>query len=68
MNKLKAFFLSLGGDLNKLQDESLIDKLSDARDELALKASYKPKKSLKSLSYTKCKQIKKKFQKTSPRK
>jgi hypothetical protein len=43
MNKLKAFFLSLGGDLNALQQNSLLDQLPSRREE-PMRPKYKPRK------------------------
>jgi hypothetical protein len=44
MNKLKAFFISLGGDLLKLQEESQMEKLPIKKDEIVYKPKAKAKK------------------------
>ena len=47
MNKLKAFFISLGGDLNDLQSKGLVEKLPVKKDELPCKTKQKSKKIVK---------------------
>ena len=59
MNKLKAFFISLGGDMTKLQNEGLIEQLLNKPDGLPSKSKLKPKKSVRAVKESKTKFIKK---------
>lgn len=59
MNKLKAFFISLGGDITKLQNSGLIEKLLIKPDDVPSKTKTKLKKSLKVAREGKTKFIKK---------
>ena len=47
MNKLKAYFISLGGDINLLQSRGLVEKLPVKKDELPSKFKVKSKKIVK---------------------
>ena len=53
MNKLKAFFISLGGNINKLQSQGFIEKLTIKPDELPSKLKTKAKKNYKAPVKTK---------------
>ena len=59
MNKLKAFFISLGGNINKLKSQGFIEKLTIKPDELPSKLKTKVKKNYKAPKEVKTKLIKK---------
>lgn len=47
MNKLKSYFISLGGDINHLQSEGLVESLPIKKDDQPFKLKQKSKKSVK---------------------
>ncbi len=61
MNKLKALFISLGGDISSMQSDSLIDQLPVKKTEIITKVKGKAKIFIQKPKITKTKTIKKAY-------